>query len=52
MKGLVLHTTGSKAARPVLCLDSYEWPDPLDTPTYGHTDKEQALELFPATSQK
>jgi len=52
MKALVLHTIGSKAARPVLCLDPYEWHDPLDMPTCGHTDKEQALALFPATSQK
>jgi hypothetical protein len=52
MKALALHTTGSKAARPVLCLDPYEGSDPLGVPTCGHTDKEQALELFPATSQK
>jgi hypothetical protein len=52
MKALVLHITGTKAARPVSCLDPYEWSDPPDMPTCGHTDKEQALALFPATLKK
>jgi len=52
MKTLVLYTIRSKAAHPVLCLDPYKGPDPLDMPTCGHTNKEQALALSPATSQK
>jgi len=43
--------TENRAGLQALSLESCEGPGRPDKPTCGHTDKEQALVLFPATSQ-
>jgi hypothetical protein len=52
VKTCVFGATGNRGVDLVLSLVACEWPGPPDTPICGHTDKEQALALFPEDKEE
>lgn len=52
VKTCALCATGNRGADLALSLESCEWPGPPDMPICGHTDKEQALALFPEDKEE